>query len=184
VTHVGTIKEAITEKGYHVKKFHGDVLDLGANIGISKLIISKKQLSGKYFCVEPDPNNIRLLKKNFPDSIIIKAAMSNKNGYVFFTKSQTGITGHINKKGKLKVRTDTLNKIISKNKIKPKIVKIDIEGEELSVIKSGQIFLKKYLPLIIVEIHNKEDYKKNFRILKKCGYKKSKEVGNNIWHFN
>ena len=53
------------------------------------------------------------------------------------------------------VKVDTLNHFLKKLPIKSKIdlLKIDVEGEELNVIKS--INLKKYKPrLISIEIHN------------------------------
>ena len=59
---------------------------------------------------------------------------------------------------KVIVKTNTLDKIIKKNKIlKIDLVKIDTEGHELQVLKGMNKSLKK-ITHILVEIHNDKIY--------------------------
>ena len=60
-------------------------------------------------------------------------------------------------KGKLKsiqkASTITLRNFIKKNKIKKiDFIKLDVDGYELDVLRSGKDFLKKYKPIIFIEI--------------------------------
>jgi len=186
VAHIGTIKEAIVEDGYKLdKKIKGDIIDIGANIGISRLIL-EKYLSdnNKYICIEPDRNNVKLLKNNYPKSKIIPFAVSDKNGYEFFGETNTGITSRINNKSKNKIKVLSIDHIIKKSNLHPGLIKIDVEGSEISVIKGAINTLKRFKPIILIEIHKKDEYKYIKKILYKLNYSKEKYKDNNIWQFN
>jgi hypothetical protein len=58
------------------------------------------------------------------------------------------------------------------NEIFPDIIKIDVEGNELNVLKGSEKTLKKNYPIIIMETHGQEIKKKCFFFLEKYGYKK------------
>ena len=60
-------------------------------------------------------------------------------------------------------RIDNLN-------IKPNLIKIDVEGGELEVVKSGLKLIKKYKPFIVIE-YNHNNFKNILKILTKLGYK-------------
>src|SRR3989344_3001857 len=155
VAHIGTIKEAIVEDGYKLdKKIKGDIIDIGANIGISRLIL-EKYLSdnNKYICIEPDRNNVKLLKNNYP-------------------------------KSKIKIKVLSIDHIIKKSNLHPGLIKIDVEGSEISVIKGAINTLKRFKPIILIEIHKKDEYKYIKKILYKLNYSKEKYKDNNIWQFN
>ena len=47
----------------------------------------------------------------------------------------------------------TLEDFIFKKKIFPNILKIDVEGSELSVVKGAKSYLKIYKPIIFLSIH-------------------------------
>ena len=54
--------------------------------------------------------------------------------------------------------------------IKPNLIKIDVEGGELEVVKSGLKLIKKCKPFIVIE-YNHNNFKNIFKILTKLGYK-------------
>ena len=62
------------------------VLDLGANIGFTSIYLSKKYPDADIACVEPMPNNIKLLNKNLLNNnvnvMIVPKAISTENGMV------------------------------------------------------------------------------------------------------
>lgn len=53
------------------------------------------------------------------------------------------------------VTTFTIDSIINKTGIKiPDIIKVDVEGAELLVLKGGNTFFAKHKPIIFMEVHN------------------------------
>ena len=68
---------------------------------------------------------------------------------------------------KKKIKTDTLNNILKKNKInKVDFMNIDIEGHELEVLKTIN-FNKLDIKVICIEIVNYDHYSKDIKINKK-----------------
>lgn len=186
VAHIGTIKEAIVEDGYKLdKKIKGDIIDIGANIGISRLILEKYLLkNNKYICVEPDKNNIKLLKNNYPNSIILPFAVSNKNKYVSFGETNTGITSRINNNSKHKIKAVSIDYLVKNLRLHPSLIKIDVEGSEIDVINGAKNTLKIFKPILLVEIHKKDEYKYIKNILFTLSYSKELYKDNNIWQFS
>jgi hypothetical protein len=77
----------------------------------------------------------------------------------------------------LDVHMDSLDSFIETNKpIKIDLIRMDIEGYEEIVILNGQITLKKFKPLLLIEIHAALIGEKNLRrlllTLKGIGYSK------------
>ena len=152
------------------KKF----IDIGSNIGVHSIINSKLGL--KVDAYEPDPEHIKLMKKNIiknksKNIRLIKAAVSNKNKKGSFIRVLGNTTGsHLlgakkkvyNKTKNIKVKILDVRKIVKTNSL----VKIDAEGEEGKIIN---VLSKKILKNndFICEVGNKENAKTIFRKLKK-----------------
>ena len=170
-------------------------LDIGANQGIYSLVASKNKNIKKIYSFEPVPYNFKSLKNNIKLNNskkinVIKAAISsrNKNKYISFNKFHTGTSSlDLKKNNKTKViniktiNFKYLNKLI---KLDYKlIIKIDVEGHELIVLK--QILKSKLIrkvEYIFVEINfKKNNYKEIKRSLKKFKFTqiyKSKKINN------
>jgi FkbM family methyltransferase len=57
------------------------------------------------------------------------------------------------------VKTNTLDAFLKENNVLPDLIKIDVEGHELSVLKGGENTISNYHPTLIIEIeqrHHKE----------------------------
>ena len=52
----------------------------------------------------------------------------------------------------------------------PNFIKIDVEGAELEVLKGSLNVIKKYNPVILVEIQNHKSYQEIQELLSSCGY--------------
>lgn len=74
-----------------------------------------------------------------------------------------------------KVRTETLDSYCNRHQIQPAFLKIDVEGNELSVFQGGLGTLKKYKPKILVEIEvrhvGQEKVLETFTFMDTLGYK-------------
>lgn len=72
------------------------------------------------------------------------------------------------------VKTDTLDNFTKEKNIIPDLIKIDVEGHELSVLKGAENFLSKHHPTLIIEIeqrHHKDiTIESVFESFKQKGY--------------
>jgi FkbM family methyltransferase len=142
-------------------------IDIGGNVGLYSLYF-KKKFNSKIFIFEPDANNLELLhttnKKNkFENFYILPFAVSDKNKIKnFLLDEYTGATGSLevtNNVPQQRMKLDTFKNVLSvKLDDLPffeseniSVIKIDVEGHEVSVINGSLNLIKKYLPIIIVE---------------------------------
>ncbi len=162
-----------TETGWAINKFlkQGDIfIDIGANIGVYTLLAAKKVTSsGSVFSFEPEPILYSKLKMNvalnqFDHVICINTALSNKSGeFDFFVSDRrTDDGGHslVYCEGmyqeKIKVIVQTFDEAINRYGItreRIKLIKIDMEGNEINTIDGMRKFLMSgYRPAIICEV--------------------------------
>jgi len=148
--------------------YKGDIIDCGSNIGFYPLleerIVKEKR---KILCIEPDPRNILLLKKNIEtfsyDSNtfeLCSGAVSESNGKMSLDISRASNLNFISNLKKqdgeyVEVETFTLDTLIRKFKINPTFLRMDIEGHEVSVFNGAVEWAKesKLGTTILFETH-------------------------------
>lgn len=159
------------------------VIDVGANIGNHSLFFSR--FVNHVVSVEPNPICLNLMgasiEINNVDNIIVipKAASSSESlaNLKFDTKDTGSGTFNEMSSGKTKrffeVKTDTLDNIYlehaPKNSI-VKLVKIDVEGSEIEVLKGSAELLKSHSPIIAFEAHGLDNYLSINKLLESMGY--------------
>ena len=174
--HLFGIDEIIIFCFYYVnRKKYKKVYDLGSNIGMHSLILSK--LNYKISSYEPDPVHIKQQIKNLKINNqlnkvkLFKKAVSTYQGKVKFLKVLGNTTGnHIlgdkkNVYGKTKiisVKTENFKKII----LDADFMKIDVEGHEAELILSTSLNDWEKTDAIL-EVGNKPNAKKIFYHCKK-----------------
>ena len=150
-----------------------NIIDVGSNIGDKSLCLSKELLDSdffnfKIFTIEPTDyafkkqiNNINinplLKKKIYPNKYFISNSKAKpKKIYSSWSLNSKNNTHKIHK-GILKkvnkfTKNITLDNFIKKNKIKGQIIlKIDVDGFEMDVLKSSIKTLKNKKPVIYIE---------------------------------
>ena len=162
-----------------IKKYEKDFffLDIGANIGIFSLIAENNEFCKKIIAIEPSKSIYKKLKKNLSSKrcALYNLAISNSNGVadLSINTNHSGVSKLISKKDKKIYKSQ---KVITKNykffdmiykKLKPYnlIVKIDVEGHQLTVIKE----IKKskiYNSISIMYIENENNYKAKTKLQK------------------
>ena len=153
----------------------GVFLDIGANVGKYSIMLGNQlEKKGKVYAFEPEPSNLKSLNRNLnlnklKNVHIIPLACFDKKGKINFYLNNKNTGGHsLIKKSdkKISINANTLDSIVKVENIKNiKLIKIDVEGAELNVLKGAKEVLKKYKPKIIFETYfpNKVlPYLKNF----------------------
>lgn len=143
------------------------VIDAGANIGVFSVIASKLVgEKGVVISVEPDPQNIEILKKNIDlnklNNVIIiqKALYSESDKLLYF--HQEGTSSKILEENNPNnyntiVKSITLDDIMKELNLKPTILKMDIEGAEKYALQ-GMRETMKSIKFLEGEIHSSKDY--------------------------
>jgi FkbM family methyltransferase len=122
---------------------HGLIIDAGANIGLTSILFSKRFPKNQIVCLEPEPDNIRLLKENLKglsNIHILPWALYFRSGSVILNTSSGNSLSHTitipgeKVSNSVEVRTVTVKEILAKFKAdKIALFKIDIEGAEVEL---------------------------------------------------
>lgn len=128
------------------------VLDIGANIGAFAYNAIESGAK-KVISFEPDPDNVRVYKKQGLSSILIEKAVSNRNG-----TSRLYINSHKNKglhslqpiNGRASIPIELISFADILEEYKPSIIKIDIEGGEYDL---DLYDIPSFVKAIAIEIH-------------------------------
>ena len=143
------------------------ILDIGANIGSVSLPLAKMFNKSRIFAIEPTNFAFNKLVKNLNLNQNLKKNISLNQ--LFFSKKnkpeKVWSSWNLHKKkNKHKIHLGSLNIVKKKsyisldnfikvNKInKINFIKLDVDGHELDVLKSGENFLKNNKPIIFIEI--------------------------------
>jgi len=169
----------------------GDIfLDIGAHHGLYTILAGELVGStGEVHAFEPTQLHFLLLSSNTVDRPNIFAnqlAVSDHSGEAdFFEHEKESSTFDPSLLGynqvvaakrfrHIIVKTTTLDHYCSQRKIKPTIIKIDVEGAEALVIEGGQQILAAYQPIIIMEVWKKplknESHLRAIKRLAQLGY--------------
>jgi FkbM family methyltransferase len=158
------IREPFLTESIQKEIKEGDVIvDIGANIGYYALqearLVGDK---GRVYAIEPVPENVELLKKNielnnYSNIEVFQLAVGavNKTDYVYISncrntasmiKTQASID-------RASVQVTTLDKFLE-NKPSPNLIRMDVEGYEVEIVKGMTKLLEANKPLkLIVELH-------------------------------
>jgi FkbM family methyltransferase len=158
--------------------------DIGAHIGFHTLHFAQKVgPNGAVYAFEPNPVNIDRLKMIIdrnkdlsPRITLVNKAVSDKKGTITFRCADVIDDGascggfvdgsdtfhekssYEEKRGfrPITVETISLDEAVESGMIKkPDLIKIDIEGAEHLAVRGAMSILKKYAPILLIEIHSK-----------------------------
>lgn len=188
----------------------GDIgIDVGANFGMHTLVMANRVGStGRVIAYEPVPRNVQLLQKNvclnrFDDLVEIReTALSDiSDEYVEMSVDLQGLDPAAslansmseNDQSRIKVANHSLDKDFHDfNSNVNCLIKIDVEGAELSVLRGGAEFLKKVKPKLLIEVHDYalpafgESTENVYAFLKGLGYEVQRltDMNNHNGHYH
>lgn len=173
--------EFLLNKYYDKNKTY---IDIGANIGARAVYYLSEERPSILF--EPNKNvnewSSKIIEKNrFKNYKIEQMGLSNEESSLTFYISTSSYMSSFDKSysepdgivGELEIPVTTLDLYLEKNNnIIPAIVKIDVEGFELNVVKGALKSLEKFKPALVIEILDiGENRKQIIELLKQIGYK-------------
>jgi len=153
----GGISAALYSMGGREKAFMGILqntvtegmtcLDLGGNIGYTTLYMCRGVgATGKVYAVEPDPNNIELLRANISENgfndkcEITQCAISDSDKTLEFWQADKPNLSSVHKTkhstDKIEVEAYSLSTFF-KDRDFPNFIKMDVEGHEVSIFQGG-----------------------------------------------
>jgi len=150
---------------------NGVFIDVGANIGLISLFVSKFFPVSKIYSFEPGEVthhclNLSLAKNKVKNIELIKKGLSNQisEGVNFFIDpTSTGGSSLVIEKNKdnkqrpiEKISLTTLDAFVNEKKIIPTLIKIDVEDAEELVLEKAIETIEKYHPVFIIESNNQK----------------------------
>lgn len=165
----------------------GDVvLDLGANIGYYALLESAiVGPDGKIFAVEPSPLNYRVLKENInlngcTNIETFSIAMGDYNGKArMFVSNRSNWSRLVEKNLEdqidetVMVDISTVDEFL-KGRLRPSLIRMDVEGYEINILRGMKQTLKNDRLSIFVEFHptlmSEQECTESFDILEENGF--------------
>lgn len=175
------IEPIITSKILSFAKDASLFIDIGANIGYYSILLSDNDKL-KIISVEPDESNRKILEKNISinkikNITVISEGISSKDGFVtFYIDQNTGRTSSIQEEAwhptaasiiEAKIKIITLNELIEKYGC-PDLIKCDVEGHELEVLKGADQALTSKATWFIET--TKENFSETLSVFYKYGY--------------
>tara|TARA_B100001248_G_scaffold118555_1_gene88632 strand:- start:6933 stop:7763 length:831 start_codon:yes stop_codon:yes gene_type:complete len=163
------------------------IIEIGSNIGTHTVPLAKHLSNGgQIYAFEPQSQNRKLLEQNIKDNgienvIISKIAISSKKGEAYMN---TFATNKLSNYGDARifrdkfdnsecVQVNTLDEFFYNNSVRKnsvRLIKFDVQGQELNVIIGSEKLINEYKPILYLENDNIENSKKLIDKIKSLGY--------------
>lgn len=169
-----------------LKDGKGDVLDIGANLGVMTVHLANHLPNSTIHAFEPMPTNASILKRiiakfNLNKAKIHEVALGDDSGTVKMVLPVNGATvmqglSHVkhesitewNEGKEVDVKLDKLDNIINGQVIQG--IKIDVENFEYFALKGGTRIISAHHPIIYAELWDNENRKQCFDLLGSFNY--------------
>ena len=157
----------------------GDVVfDVGAQAGFYTLLAAKLVgPSGHVVAFEPDPGNLLQLGRHIRENrlanvTVVSAAVSDSRGPRRFQRDiGRRLQGRLDARGDIVVETVDLDRLWGDRMVPaPRLIKIDVEGEEVAVVRGARHLLGECKPIVLVATHSTALRFACQRELEACGY--------------
>jgi FkbM family methyltransferase len=182
-------------------------VDIGASLGQYTKFANENMQDGEIYCLEADPVRFEELERNCKEwgeksrnlFSPVHAAASDTKDLLTFYSTMSNVSGGLFKRDNVSqdnwkqfsVQGITLDSLMGEDV--PDIVKIDVEGSELRVLRGAENILKKGKTKFLIEIHSWPDpegqknpnevyeYMKNFGYIERSLYGKLLFEKKNKW---
>lgn len=156
----------------------GDTMyDIGANVGYYTLLASHRVgPSGRVVAFEPLPANVRLVERHLRlnrvrNVSVHEVAVSDREGRARFAPNASNAMGKLSDAGSIEVAMISLDSFVSAAGLPdPTLLKIDVEGAELGVLRGAATLLDRARPSILLATHGAHVHQQCCDVLRNAGY--------------
>jgi len=145
----------------------GVVLDVGSHLGYFALVAARLVApTGRVYAFEPLPENAvrlaRTLRRNQLDNVhLVTRALGEISGRALLTVARNDSMAHVTREvaridaDRGSVPLVRLDDWLEENRAVRQIdlIKIDVEGHELALLRGGARALRRFSPRLIIELH-------------------------------
>jgi FkbM family methyltransferase len=179
------------------------IFDVGAHLGWYSISLAKQYKNSIFYAFEPMPNTFSFLKKNIAlngtqNVYPLNFGLTDQPRVTQFYYSEVGSAVaserdifDINTLKTIECTLKTIDDFVASEKInKIDFIKCDVEGAEFLVIKGGNHSIRKFLPILFLELVedwcNKFNYSISdvLKLLKSIGYNMFEIRGNFLYQVN
>jgi len=149
--------------------------DIGAHVGFYSLLASGLMSSGIVYSFEPVPRNVFYLRRhlslnNAGNVRVMQIAISDHDGSDAFQEVSDRASGHLGS-GSLPVDVRSIDSLLVRQELAPPdCMKIDVEGEELKLLRGATACVTRYKPTIFLGTHSEQLYVECKGLLCDLGY--------------
>lgn len=150
------------------------VFDIGAHIGILSLLAAERAgARGRVFAFEPSPDTLEVLRQHVALNSdgaaieVVPAVVSDEKGSVTFFTYGESMAASLSRENvevlneqrltapatAVTVPAVTIDEFAAEHGAVPEVIKIDVEGAELRVLRGAERTLRDHSPVIFCEIH-------------------------------
>jgi FkbM family methyltransferase len=160
----------------------GDVIDVGANLGIYTVMLSRNSAERRrILSVEADPVNFGWMLRNIkankcPNVIPLNIAAWSTETKLHLTRhifggsmTDSSVSPSLNPSREVDARP--LDKVLAETGIDPRLVKIDVEGAEYEVLRGMFETLRSAKPALVFESSNIQSRGSCFSLLESLNYR-------------
>jgi len=132
-------------------------VDIGANIGITSLILSDCASRGRVLAVEPSPAAYKALMANVSENdvgnvTLLQCAVGDNVGLAKFVEASA--YGFVSDRG-IEVEITTLEALMTRGKLdRLDFLKIDVEGYEPVILRAAVDVLTQHQPVVYLEFNS------------------------------
>lgn len=172
--------EQTTEFARVTKNAHV-VFDIGANVGYYTVLAAKLLgHQGVVFSFEPVIRNVVLMNRHIAvnrieNVVVIAAACSDATGIELFSHGCNFAEGHLgqdnNGRDAFPVPTVSVDDVARRTNAWPDVIKVDVEGAELAVLKGADTALRRARPTVFLSTHSDALRSGCLEYLKNLGYR-------------
>jgi len=151
---------------------HSCILDIGAHIGLATLPLARGiSPGGSVYAFEPAGPNLFYLRKHLQANkvtnvevvdALLGAEIAEEISFLQYKNvsgmNSIALSSRSDKRGWITTTKNmiTLDSFCSQHKLSPDLIKIDVEGAELGVLKGARETIQSHKPMIVLSVHPRQ----------------------------
>ena len=162
------------------------VLDIGAAVGYYTLLAARLVgPKGSVVAFEPHPENLRYLRRHVHQNSltnvrILNVAVADRDGTARFGGGTGSGTSRLQEEGEFEVAVRRLDGLAETHALAPQLLKIDVEGAELDVLRGSADLIRECRPTIFLSTHGPMHHAPCCLLLESWGYELAPIVGGSV----